>query len=118
ACEGALLGAHIPLRISKGAATDSVASIAVAATAPRAARSAVKRNTVAEVKATSLARDLVNEPPVSLTPAAFAATAKKQCKGLPVKVTVWDPERLLKESMGGIMGVGQGSANPPRLIHP
>ncbi|MFN8214808.1 MAG: leucyl aminopeptidase [Candidatus Nanopelagicales bacterium] len=117
ACEGALLGAHIPLRISKSAATDSVASIAVATTAPRAARSAVKRNTVADVKATSLARDLVNEPPVSLTPAAFAATAKKQCKGLPVKVTVWDPERLLKESMGGIMGVGQGSANPPRLIH-
>jgi hypothetical protein len=116
-CEGALLGAHLPLRISSKAPGDPVASIAVATTAPRAARSAVKRNTVADVKATSLARDLVNEPPVSLTPAAFAATAKKQCKGLPIKVTVWEPDRLLKESMGGIMGVGQGSANPPRLIH-
>ncbi len=116
-CEGALLGAHVPLRISANAATQPVAAITVATTAARAARSAVKRNTVADVRATGLARDLVNEPPVSLTPAAFAATAKKQLKGLPVKVTVWDPERLLKESMGGIMGVGQGSANPPRLIH-
>ena len=116
-CEGALLGAHVPLRISANAATHPVAAITVATTAARAARSAVKRNTVADVRATGLARDLVNEPPVSLTPAAFAATAKKQLKGLPVKVTVWDPERLLKESMGGIMGVGQGSANPPRLIH-
>ncbi|MFN8183418.1 MAG: leucyl aminopeptidase [Candidatus Nanopelagicales bacterium] len=117
ACEGALLGAHVPLKITGTPATEPVGAITVATTAPRAARSAVKRNTVADAKAAGLARDLVNEPPVRLTPAAFAATAKKQCKGLPVKVTVWEPERLLRESMGGIMGVGQGSANPPRLVH-
>lgn len=116
-CEGALLGAHVPLRVSGKPAPDPVGAITVASAAPRAARSAVKRGAVADVKATALARDLVNEPPVSLTPAAFAATAKKQCKGLPIKVSVWEPQRLLKESMGGIMGVGQGSANPPRLVH-
>jgi leucyl aminopeptidase len=33
-----------------------------------------------------------------------------------VKVSVWDVPKLTKEGMGGILGVGQGSANPPRLI--
>ncbi len=116
-CEGALLGAHVPLRVSGKQPTEAPGTIIVATTAPRSVRTATKRNAVADVKATALARDLVNEPPVRLTPAAFATTAKKQLKGLPVKVTVWDPERLAKESMGGIVGVGQGSANPPRLIH-
>ncbi|MEZ5185807.1 MAG: leucyl aminopeptidase [Candidatus Nanopelagicales bacterium] len=116
-CEGALLGAHVPLRISGKQAKDAPGSIVVATTAPRAVRSQTKRDALADVRATTLARDLVNEPPVRLTPVAFAATAKKELKGLPVKVTVWDMERLLKESMGGMVGVGQGSANPPRLIH-
>lgn len=116
-CEGALLGVHVPLRISSASAKNAPGSVIVATTAPRAVRASTKRNAVADVKATGLARDLVNEPPVRLTPSAFASTAKAQLKGLPVKVTVWGPERLAKESMGGIGGVGQGSANPPRLIH-
>ena len=36
ACEGSLLGAHLPLRIGKAGTQDAVASIAVATTAPRA----------------------------------------------------------------------------------
>ena len=33
-----------------------------------------------------------------------------------LKVTVWDEKRLAKEGFGGILGVGQASATPPRLI--
>ncbi len=116
-CEGALLGAHVPLRLSGKAIPEAPAAIVVATTAPRGIRAATKRIAVADVKATGLARDLVNEPPGHLTPQAIAAKAKQQFKNLPVKVTVWDEQRLAKESMGGIVGVGQGSANPPRLIH-
>lgn len=116
-CEGSLLGAHQPLRICESAGAGSIATITVATTAARSARTAVKRDAVADAGATALASDLVNEPPVTLTPVAFAARAKQECKGLPVKVTAWDPERLRKESMGGIVAVGQGSANPPRLVH-
>ncbi len=115
-CEGALLGAYVPLRLSGKPAADGVGTLIVATTAPRSVRSSVKRNSVSDVKAASLARDLVNEPPVRLTPAAFASTAKKQFKATEVKVTVWDADRLAKEGMGGMVGVGQGSANPPRLI--
>ncbi|MCU0297700.1 MAG: leucyl aminopeptidase [Candidatus Nanopelagicales bacterium] len=115
-CEGALLGAHVPLRVSAKPSKGAVGTLIVATTAPRAVRSAVKRNAVADVTATNLARDLVNQPPVTLTPVAFASTAKKTLKGSQAKVTVWDADRLVKEGMGGMVGVGQGSANPPRLI--
>ena len=61
-------------------------------------------------------RDLVNCPPVDLFPAAFAERAVEQAKGLPVKVTVLDEKQLAKGGYGGIIGVGQGSSRPPRLV--
>ncbi len=33
-----------------------------------------------------------------------------------MEIEVWDEERLAKENCGGILGVGQGSERPPRLI--
>jgi leucyl aminopeptidase len=42
------------------------------------------------------------------------AAAAKSHKG--VKVTVLDEKQLAAEGCGGILGVGQGSANPPRLV--
>ena len=61
-------------------------------------------------------RDLVNEPAEAIYPESLAAL----CEGLSsdqLKVEVWDEKRLRKEGMGGIVGVGQGSARPPRFIH-
>ncbi|MFM7146120.1 MAG: leucyl aminopeptidase, partial [Actinomycetales bacterium] len=63
----------------------------------------------------SLARDLVNTPPNALPPATLALAAKQAVEGLPVKVTIWDERTLARQGCGGILGVGQGSANPPRL---
>jgi leucyl aminopeptidase len=34
-----------------------------------------------------------------------------------VKVEVLDDKALVKGGFGGITGVGQGSVNPPRLVH-
>lgn len=62
-------------------------------------------------------RSLVNTPAADLTPANFAdraAAAAKAEKSLTVKV--WDETELEKEGFGGILGVGRGSANPPRLV--
>ena len=74
---------------------------------------------VAEVNviadAVKLSRDLVNTPPNALAPADLALEAKKAVAGLPVKVTIWDEKALKRENCGGILAVGQGSANPPRL---
>ncbi|MFC8303770.1 leucyl aminopeptidase [Specibacter sp. NPDC057265] len=67
-------------------------------------------------QAVNATRTLVNEPPSKLYPATFAEAAKDLAKGRPVKVTVMDEKRLLKDGYGGIMGVGQGSSRPPRMV--
>jgi len=70
-------------------------------------------------RAVNLARDWVNTPACDLTPALFAEAAAGHqpdaAKGK-VKVTVLDDKALAKQGCGGILGVGQGSENPPRLV--
>ncbi len=62
-----------------------------------------------------LARDLVNEPPNVLNPAEFARRALA-LKKLGVKVEVLDPARIRRLGMRALLGVAQGSANPPRVV--
>jgi leucyl aminopeptidase len=68
--------------------------------------------------AVNTARDWVNTPPGDKRPADFAEAISAHVAGAghDVKVTVWDEKRLAKESCGGILGVGQGSDSPPRLV--
>jgi leucyl aminopeptidase len=60
-------------------------------------------------------RDLVNEPANVLTPIAFADRAKSLAKA-GVKVEIFTPEQMKKLGMGALLGVGQGSPNPPRMV--
>jgi leucyl aminopeptidase len=62
------------------------------------------------------ARDLVNTAPNDLNPKAFAAIAQAAGKEHGLKVEVLDEKALAKGGYGGILGVGAGSANPPRLV--
>jgi leucyl aminopeptidase len=66
--------------------------------------------------AVDLARDLVNTPPNALPPATLAREAKAAVAAAPVKVTIWDEKALQRDGCGGILAVGQGSVNPPRLV--
>ena len=69
------------------------------------------------VKWTFFVRDLVNMPPSYLNPKKFAELVSKAAKSIPgVKVKVWDEKALKAQGFGGIIGVGQGSVNPPRLV--
>ncbi|MEN9882276.1 MAG: hypothetical protein RI916_703, partial [Actinomycetota bacterium] len=73
-------------------------------------------------KYTHLVRDLVNTPPSHLYPETFTKklTADVKAAGgakVGLKVTIWDEKQLKSQGYGGIIGVGQGSANPPRLLH-
>ena len=85
------------------------------------AKEAIKR---AEIIAdqTALVRDLINTPPSHLTPDSFTkkmAAVVKAAGGAKagLKVQIWDEKQLKSQGFGGIIGVGQGSANPPRLLH-
>jgi leucyl aminopeptidase len=63
-----------------------------------------------------LARDLANQPGNALTPALLAERAEQVAHQFDMPVTVLGPEQLAEQGFGGILGVGQGSANPPRFV--
>ena len=81
----------------------------------RAAKAFVARaHTV--VEAVHWARDRVNTPPGDLPPATFADQAAAAAKEAGLSVEVLDEKALKKAGYGGILGVGQGSSRPPRLV--
>jgi leucyl aminopeptidase len=118
--EGALLGAYAFLGYRNASAAGHpkpVRSLTVVGGAARtkAARTAVARARVL-ARSVHLARDLVNTPPSDLHPREFADAAEKACRTLPLDVEVLDERALRRAKFGGILGVGQGSTNPPRLV--
>jgi leucyl aminopeptidase len=62
------------------------------------------------------ARDLVNTPAGDLPPAAIAREAQKMARQVGLTCKVWNETQLKQGGFGGIVGVGQGSPNPPRMI--
>ena len=69
----------------------------------------------AVAKGIHTARDLVNEPSNVITPIAFANRAEELQKyGL--KTEVYDPNQLKAKGLNMMLGVAQGSINPPRLV--
>jgi leucyl aminopeptidase len=116
--EGALLGRYtFTAYKSAEGTTEAPGNLTVLTDLARTkdAKAALER---AEVTADAVAqvRDWVNTPPSDLNPVDFAASALKLGKEYGVKVEVLDEKALVKGGYGGILGVGQGSANPPRLI--
>lgn len=68
------------------------------------------------IEGTFWARDLVNEPPNTLYPDAFAQLLKNELKPLGVEVEILDEKKMQKLGMGAILAVGMGSARPPRMV--
>ncbi len=62
------------------------------------------------------ARGLVNQPPNILTPIKLGVAAKEMAKAEGISCKILNVSQLEKLNMGGLLGVGQGSSNPPRLI--
>ncbi|QZN87108.1 leucyl aminopeptidase [Cellulomonas sp. C5510] len=121
--EGALLGAYAYTRYRTGdTAADAAPAAEIVLLTPRARdKAAAKAVARAEVLAAAVhgVRDLVNAAPNDLYPGAFADAAKaavKDAGARSLKVTVLDEKALAAGGYGGILGVGQGSARPPRLV--
>ena len=118
--EGAVLAAyrferHKTRREEPAAPIEAFTLILDKAGDARGARAAAA---VGEILATSqnVARDLSNEPANHLPPSALAEAAKKMAREVGLACRVLDVPELRKRKMGGILGVGQGSVNTPRLI--
>jgi leucyl aminopeptidase len=65
---------------------------------------------------TNLARTLGNEPANVLTPRELARRAQAAAEGTTLSVTVLDETEIRARGMGLLLGVAQGSAEPPRVI--
>ncbi|MGB8651460.1 MAG: leucyl aminopeptidase [Mycobacteriales bacterium] len=117
--EGALLGAYAFTGFRQASLADQkppVGAVTVVTDLGREAKAVLRRADVV-TRAVKLARDLVNTPPSHLCPAELAAAAQAEAARAGVTVEVLDEKALKKGGYGGILGVGQGSVNPPRLVH-
>ena len=68
------------------------------------------------VDAVSWARDLVNIPAGDMPPAEIAREAQAMAKQVGLTCKIWNEKQLADGGFNGILGVGKGSVNPPRLI--
>lgn len=68
--------------------------------------------------ARDFARDLVNTPPNILYPQTFVERVRDAVTASAGRITlsVLDEKALAKGGFGGIVGVGQGSVHPPRIV--
>ena len=67
-------------------------------------------------EATNLARDMVNEPANYMTPTHMADTATRLGETYGLEVSVLEREQIQELGMGALLGLTQGSRQPPKFI--
>ena len=117
--EGALLGTYTFRRhITKKAEHGEISKLSIVAPSkshlPRMQKG-IDRGTI-YAEAANLARDMVNEPGNHMTPSDMAGEAWKLADAYGLEVEVWERERIQESGMGGLLGVAQGSQQPPKFI--
>ncbi|MBA8816062.1 leucyl aminopeptidase [Microbacterium halimionae] len=115
AAEGAALGGYRFEGYKKSGATRRASRVIIHADADSDSDKAL-RTAQAIASASALVKDLVSTPAEWLGPADFAERAIAEVADLGVDVTVLDEKQLAEQGYGGILGVGQGSDRPPRLV--
>lgn len=90
--------------------------ITIVADDASAAQAAWRRG-AALVEAMAWTRDVSNEPANVVYPESFVERARAAFAGVPgVEIEVLDVPAMQRLGMGSLLGVGQGSARPPRLL--
>ncbi|WP_197515590.1 leucyl aminopeptidase [Mycobacterium sp. E1747] len=117
AVEGVILGSYrfTEFRSGKTAPKDKGLRKVTVLSASRDAKAASAHG-AAVATAVATARDFVNTPPSHLFPAEFARRARALGESVGLEVEVLDDKALQKAGYGGVIGVGQGSSRPPRLV--
>jgi leucyl aminopeptidase len=117
AVEGAILGDYEPDRYKTGDDNKkAVESFAVAAPASAAGLEDAANRARIVAEAQNFTRDLVNEPANKLTPARVAEAARAMAAEYHLDCEVLDAGQMKTLGMGALLGVAQGSEEPPALI--
>ncbi|MGI9033472.1 MAG: leucyl aminopeptidase [Acidimicrobiales bacterium] len=112
--EGAALAAYRFTKYKSDPRPCRLESLTVVGSGPAVAGGVDRGTRVAA--AVTRARDLVNEPAGAMTPTRLAEVAAEAAAGGRLVLTVWDEAAIANEGLGGLLGVAQGSDEPPRLI--
>lgn len=67
-------------------------------------------------KAAIEARNMANEPGNHWTPSSFADHARHLAKNFGFRCTILEKSDMKRLGMGGVLGVNQGSAQPPKMV--
>lgn len=118
AAEGAILGAYDPDRYKTDEKKDEkkLESFAVVIPGGNNALNGAFDRGVVLAEAQNYARDLISEPGNRLSPMALADRARQMAAECGLQCDVLDRDRMRQLGMGALLGVAQGSAEPPALI--
>ncbi len=117
--EGALLGVYsFRKHMTKEAEYGEIKQLLIVGAdkgeLPVLTKGSVKGKILAE--AANLARDMVNESANYMTPSRMAEMATELAETYGLKVDILEKEQMQELGMGGLLGVAQGSQQPPKLI--
>jgi leucyl aminopeptidase len=115
--EGALLGSYAYTAYKSKPKPSALRRVTVGVPDPadKDARAALRHAKVV-ADAVAFTRDLVNVPPNDLYPQTLADRTAEAGRSAGLEVEVLDEKALRRGGYGGILGVGSGSARPPRLV--
>ena len=114
--EGIVLGSFEFHWRSQGPRHRPVERVVLAGLVDSGARRDVVREALAVAGAGWRSRALALVPANLKTPEWMVEQATEVAQSAGLDIMVWDEERLADEGFGGIVGVGQGSVHPPRLV--
>ncbi len=117
--EGALLGVYsFRKHITKEAEHGEIKKLSIISRSKddiRSLEQGVEKGRVL-AEAANLARDMVNEPANYMTPTNMAGVAEKVAKDYSLELTVLEKKEMQELGMGALLGVAQGSCQPPKFI--
>ena len=113
--EGILLGSYQFTMKSQAPQAGEPGEVRVLLAGP-ASRAALVDRAATIAGAVALARDLANTPSMIKTPEWLASEAATVAAEHGLSSRIWREAELAGGGFGGLLGVGAGSAHPPRLI--
>ena len=114
--EGIVLGSFEFHWRSEGPRTRPAARVVLAGMVDPGGRAAVLDRARAVAAASWRSRTLALTPSNVKNPAWMVEQAREVAARSRLEVRVWDEKQLAADGFGGILGVGQASASPPRLV--
>jgi len=113
--EGIALGSYQFLNYKSDAKPSQLARVLLVRRPGAKTREGIARGArIAE--AVAWARDLVNEPAEAKSPDTVVKKTRALARVNGLTVRVWAGEQLVRERLGGVLGVGAGSDRPPRFM--